>query len=201
VRRLSHYLRALEALGDEGLALASSEVLAERAGTTSAQVRKDLSIFGSFGRRGLGYEVPSLRGEIERILGLDRRWPVALVGAGRIGSALFAYPSFRERGFDICAIFDEDPAKVGCRWEGVEIRPASDLERHIRRSGIEMAILAVPAPAARTVGRVLVDAGVRAILNFAPVQLQLPDSVVVNDVNLAMEVEALSFTLSHRDRE
>jgi len=198
VRRLSLYLRALEELAVGGKESVSSGELARTAGTSAAQVRKDLSSFGSFGTRGLGYPVSSLLHGLRRILGLSRPWTVVLVGAGRIGSALHAYPHFAERGFRITAILDRDPAKVGVRWEGTPIRPMEELETTVAGEGVEMAILAVPGAAAQEVTDRLVAAGVRAILNFAPVRLEVPATVVVNDVNLALEMEALSFALARR---
>jgi redox-sensing transcriptional repressor len=200
VRRLSLYLRTLETLEHEGEVTVSSRVLARRAGTTAAQVRKDLSSFGSFGKRGLGYAVFPLKTRLAQILGLTRRWRVLLVGAGRIGSALFAYPFFRERGFEIVSVVDRDPAKVGTRWNGIEIEPVDDLSRVVRDGRIAMAILAVPGEVAQEVTDALVAAGVQGILNFAPTQLRVPPGVVVNDVNLVMELEALSFALQHGGR-
>jgi redox-sensing transcriptional repressor len=198
VRRLSLYLRALEELAAGGTDSVSSGGLARAAGTSAAQVRKDLSSFGSFGTRGLGYPVPSLIQGLRRILGLSRPWTVVLVGAGRIGSALHAYPHFAERGFRIVAVLDHDPVKVGREWDGTRIRPMEELEATVAGEGVEMAILAVPGAAAQGVTDRLVAAGVRAILNFAPVRLEVPSTVVVNDVNLALEMEALSFALAQR---
>jgi redox-sensing transcriptional repressor len=194
IRRLSLYLRILEEVKDDETV--SSDDLADRAGTTSAQVRKDLSLFGSFGKRGLGYSVPELTGRLREILGLDRTWRVALVGAGRIGAALFAYPGFRSRGFHIVAVVDHDPEKVGLGWGEITIQGVSELDRIIRERGVEILILAVPAPAVQEVVDRAVQAGVRAILNFAPAQLRVPDAVALKDVNMVMELEALSFTLS-----
>jgi redox-sensing transcriptional repressor len=198
IRRLSLYLRALEGLSEEGEATASSELLAGRVGTTAAQVRKDLSHFGSFGKRGLGYEVGPLQARLEEILGLRRGWPVVLVGAGRIGSALFEYPHFGARGFEIVAILDRDPAKVGRRWGQVEISSIHELGSVVHEKEVELAILTVPRDGAQEVAEALVSAGVRGILNFAPLQLRLPPEIEVNDVNLALEMEALSFALHLR---
>jgi redox-sensing transcriptional repressor len=198
VRRLSVYLRILEEGKDETV---SSDELAERAGTTSAQVRKDLSLFGSFGKRGLGYSVPELTARLRQILGLDRTWRVALVGAGRIGAALFAYPGFRSRGFHIVSVLDEDPRKIGRRWNEVTIEPVADLDRIIREQGVEILILAVPAASAQKVVDRAVAAGVRAILNFAPAQPRVPDDVALKDVNMVLELEALSFNLSQGSGE
>lgn len=199
IRRLSYYLRALEALEGGGAATVSSEELAERGGTTAAQVRKDLSQFGSFGKRGLGYAVTELECTLRRILGLHVRWRVALVGAGRIGSALFEYPNFAQRGFDCVAVLDSDPAKVGSRWGQILIRPVSDLERTIRELEADLVILAVPPEAAQDLADRAVGAGARGILNFAAVQLRVPRGIPVKDVNLVFEMEALSFAITQAD--
>jgi redox-sensing transcriptional repressor len=183
---------------EDGVGTVSSSALADRVGTTAAQIRKDLSAFGSFGTRGLGYAVADLHTRIRAILGLDRNWSVALVGAGRIGSALFAYPRFLERGFRIVAILDEDPAKIGRSWGGQTVRPASELEGVIRAEGVEIVILAVPASAAPELATRAVAAGARGILNFAPVRLRVPEGVEVNNVNLAVELEAISHVLGAR---
>ncbi|MEX0855958.1 MAG: redox-sensing transcriptional repressor Rex, partial [Gemmatimonadota bacterium] len=138
IRRLSLYLRGIESLDGEGAATVSSATLAARAGTTAAQVRKDLSTFGSFGKRGLGYAVAPLRRKLREILGLSHSWRVALVGAGRIGAALFEYPDFRERGFEIVAILDSDPRKIGKVWDGVTIRPAAAPAATLRAEAVEI---------------------------------------------------------------
>jgi redox-sensing transcriptional repressor len=198
VRRLSLYLRFLEEFEGQGVGTVSSGALASRGGTTSAQVRKDLSFFGSFGKRGLGYPVPELADRLRQILGLKRRYQVALIGAGKIGSALVQYRGFRQRGFDIVAIFDSDPAKVGRQWNGLTIFDVGELERELARQTIDMAVLVTPADAAQAVADRLVGLGVKAILNFAPVQLAVPDDVVVKTVNLALELETLSYALANR---
>lgn len=196
IRRLSRYLRALEAIERAGATTVSSDELAEGGGTTAAQVRKDLSQFGSFGKRGLGYGVRELASRLRRILGLERRWRVILVGAGRIGSALFAYPNFATRGFDCVGVVDADPGKVGQLWGGVRIRAASELEAVILESEADLVILAVPVEAAQEVADRAVAAGARGILNFAAVQLRVPPRVPVTNVNLVMELEALSFAVT-----
>lgn len=196
VRRLSLYVRVLEEMGATDSATVSSRELARGAGTTAAQVRKDLSRFGSFGKRGLGYPIEPLAHRLKEILGLTHEWPVAIVGAGRIGSALHAYPYFRERGFRIVAVLDDDPGKVGLDWNGTPVEPVSQMEAIIRDRGIRLLILAVPASAAPDVARRATRAGVEGVLNFAPTRLELPQHVVVNDVNLAVEMEALSFALT-----
>lgn len=196
IRRLSQYLRVLEEMERSGIDTVSSDELADRGGTTAAQVRKDLSHFGSFGKRGLGYHVADLGARLRSILGLERRWRVVLVGAGRIGSALFAYPNFTRRGYDCVAVLDSDPAKVGTQWGPVVIRPAEDLEAVIREHQADLVILAVPADAAQRTADRAVEAGARGILNFAPVPLRVPAHVPVTDVNLVMELEALSFAVT-----
>jgi redox-sensing transcriptional repressor len=198
VRRLSLYLRYLEEFEDQGIATISSEALASRGGTTSAQVRKDLSFFGSFGKRGLGYAVPELARRLREILGLGRRYRVAMIGAGKIGSALVQYRGFRQRGFDIVAIYDSDPAKVGRQWNGLSVQHVDSLEAELARRPVDMAVLVTPAEAAQAVTDRLVRAGVKAILNFAPVQLSVPDDVEVKTVNLALELETLSYGLTNK---
>ena len=198
VRRLSLYLRYLEEFEDQGIDTISSEALASRGGTTSAQVRKDLSFFGSFGKRGLGYAVPELAGRLREILGLERRYRVAMIGAGKIGSALVQYRGFRQRGFDIVAIYDVDPAKVGKQWNGLTIQHIDTLDAELVRRPVDMAVLVTPAEAAQGVAERLIRAGVKAILNFAPVQLAVPEDVEVKTVNLALELETLSYALTNR---
>ena len=196
IRRLSVYLRLLEDLEKAGTPTVSSEELARRGGTTAAQIRKDLSLFGSFGKRGLGYTVAELASRVRRILGLSGAWRVALVGAGRIGSALFAYPALASRGFHIVVVVDNDPEKVGTQWGEVRIRPQEELEDAIRSEKVDMAIVAVPVEAGQSVVDRVVSAGVRGILNFAPTPLQVPRDVWIKDVNLVIEMEALSYALS-----
>ena len=198
VRRLSLYLRFLEEFEGQGIATISSEALAARGGTTSAQVRKDLSFFGSFGKRGLGYSVPELVGKLRDILGLQRTYRVVVVGAGKIGSALAQYRGFGQRGFHVAAVYDADPTKVGADWNGGAVRDIKQLERDLAQDPVDIAILATPAAAAAEVAQRLVRAGIRAILNFAPVQLDVPPTVVVKYVNMAMELEALSYALRNR---
>jgi redox-sensing transcriptional repressor len=198
VRRLSLYLRYLEEFEHRGQATVSSDALATRGGTTSAQVRKDLSFFGSFGKRGLGYPVGELARQLREILGLDRRYRLAVVGAGKIGSALVQYRGFRQRGFDIVALFDADPAKIGKSFNGVEVRGIGELESVLTAAPVDMGVIVVPGEEAQAVANRLVAAGVKAILNFAPAQLALPDEVSLKNVNLALELEALSFALAQR---
>jgi redox-sensing transcriptional repressor len=201
VRRLSHYLRSLEDLEREGGETVSSEELADRGQTTAAQVRKDLSHFGSFGKRGLGYRVDEQRERLRQILGVDRIWRVALIGAGRIGSALFEYPAVESRGYECVAIVDSDPRKIGTEWGELTIQAPDELEGLIRRLGVELVILAVPAQAAHEIAARAVHAGVKGILNFAPIRLKVPATVAVEDVNLVMQLEALSFSITQLGSE
>ena len=198
VRRLSLYLRYLEQSEVQGHGTISSAELARRGGTTPAQVRKDLSFFGSFGKRGLGYSVPELAAKIRDILGLKRSYRVVLVGAGRIGGALVQYPGFRERGFHVAAIYDKDQKKVGSRWNGLVVRDVRQIASDLKKESTDIAIVVTPAEAAQQVVDELVQSGVKAILNFAPVQLAVPSDVIVKSVNMAAELETLSFALANR---
>jgi len=194
VRRLSHYYRVLEEVHAEGKRMISSHRLAEREGITSAQVRKDLSYFGSFGRRGLGYNVEHLLEEIRSILGLDRRWRVALVGAGHVGSALLAYRGFAAQGFDVVAIYDRDPARVGQKIGGLAVQDVAAI-RGAEALQVDIGVIATPVRSAQDVADALVAAGVRGILNFAPRKLFVPAAVALRTVDMTMELESLSFAL------
>jgi len=198
VRRLSLYLRYLEEFETEGQATVSSDALATRGGTTSAQVRKDLSFFGSFGKRGLGYPVAELSDRLRRILGLDRRYRVVVIGAGKIGSALVQYRGFRQRGFDIVALFDSDSSKIGRAYDGLTVRSVAELEQALAADLPDIGIIVVPGDQAQAVADQLVKGGVKAVLNFAPAPLHVPDAVALKNVNLALELEALSFALASR---
>ena len=200
VRRLSLYLRFLEEAELKGTATISSADLARRGGTTSAQVRKDLSFFGSFGKRGLGYSVPELSARLRRILGIGRDWRTLIVGAGKIGSALAQYRGLTKRGFSLIAIYDSDAEKIGHKWGELEIRDVRLLGSDGVANVADIAIIATPADAAQEVASRLVSAGVKAILNFAAAQLQVPADVTVRDVDLALELESLSFALTNRAR-
>ena len=199
VRRLSAYLRFLEDFEGSGLTTISSDELAKRGGTTSAQVRKDLSFFGSFGKRGLGYSVPELAGRLREILGLGREWRVVIIGAGKIGAALAQYRGFRQRGFSILAAYDNNPEKIGRGLEGIPVRDIQDLEADVAREKPDIVVLTAPGDDAQSLVDRVVKAGVKAILNFAPTQLQAPADVAVKTVNMAMELEGLSFALTNRE--
>jgi redox-sensing transcriptional repressor len=200
IRRLSLYLQYLDECERRGETTVSSAALAERGGASPAQVRKDLSFFGSFGRRGVGYAVPVLAAGVRQILGLVRRYRVVLIGAGRIGSALAAYPGFRARGFDVVALYDADPARIGATVDGLTVRAVDRLEADLAAEPADIAVIGTPAGAAQQVADRLVRCGVRALLNFAPVTLGAPAHVTVAHVNMALELEALSFALTQRAR-
>ena len=200
IHRLSVYTRCLLQLEEDGVKTISSQEMADRFNLNSAQVRKDLAYFGEFGVRGIGYYVAGLKGELQRILGLDRRWPVVLVGFGNLGSALFHYKGFGRQGFHIAAIVDDDPAKVAREVDSVPVVASRDLARETKARGIQIAIVAVPAESAQAVTDQLVGAGIRAILNFAPARLKVPREVRLQNVDLSIELETLSFYLAQSSR-
>lgn len=199
VRRLSGYLRALRKLDRDGRTVVSSSELAAGSGTTAAQVRKDLSHFGSFGKRGHGYSVADLRSTLRRIIGLERRWPVAVIGVGRIGSALLGYGLFADRGFDIVAAFDDDPGKIGRELGGVEVKPLSELESEFAAHEVAIAIIATPPEQAPELAHRAVSAGAAAILNFAPVKLDLPAGVALRTMDVTLELEGLCYTMTSHE--
>lgn len=178
----------------------SSDVLARLGGTTSAQVRKDLSIFGSFGKRGLGYSVAELTERLRRILGLERHWEVCVVGAGKIGLALAGYAGFREKGFHVAAVYDAAPAKIGSRWDSLTVRDVRELPADAERQHFDIGVIAVPAEAAQGVADAMVKSGIKAIMNFAQAQITTPPDVVTRTVNMGLEFEALSFALANRTK-
>jgi redox-sensing transcriptional repressor len=196
VRRMSTYYRILLSLERHGVDTVSSARLAELCAVTSAQVRKDLSYFGSFGTRGLGYQVSDLKSAIVGILGLNRKWTMALFGAGSLGHALFFYQGFRDDGFYFAHIFDADPARVGDRWNEVEIRPVAEARKTLESTRVDIGVVATPEEAAQEIADLLVELGVKGILNFAPKQLTVPANVRLRNVNLAVALESLSFMLS-----
>ena len=191
--RLSLYLRCLEGWRRDGRATASSRDLAAALGIGAAQIRKDLSYLGTLGRRGVGYKVAELAGAIRSTLGIDREWPAVLVGAGNLARALLRYRGFPERGFRLVGLFDADARKIGQRVEGLTVEPAADLVRRVRALGAELGIVAVPWESAQEVGEGLAAAGVRGVLNFAPVVLRLPAGIAVVNVDLTIQLEQLAF--------
>lgn len=197
IKRLSLYYRTLTALEASGHKTVSSGDLAERERLTPAQVRKDLSFFGSFGTRGLGYPVFELKSRIARILGIDRSWNVAVLGAGNIGKALLSYREFQHQGFLIKRIFDSDPKKIGTRHRALVVTDVARLEMELETEQIEIVVIAVPAEAAQEIADRCVQSGIKAILNFAPVNLVLPDDVCLRTENMSMELEYLSYWRVH----
>jgi redox-sensing transcriptional repressor len=193
VARLPVYLRALSALAETGVTTVSSEELAVAAGVNSAKLRKDLSHLGSYGTRGVGYDVDYLVYQVSRELGLTQDWPVVIVGLGNLGHALANYAGFASRGFAIRALVDADSALVGEQVAGLEVRPLTELEHLVRDHGIAIGVIATPAGGAQEVCDRLVAAGVSSILNFAPVVLAVPDHVAVRKVDMSIELQILAF--------
>jgi redox-sensing transcriptional repressor len=196
IRRLSLYLRQLESFAAESRHTVSSRELGRALGLGDAQVRKDLANFGSFGQSGVGYRVEELVGKLKRILGVDRSWDVVLMGAGNVGRALLAYRPFREKGFRLVAVFDSDTRLHGQQFGGVKVQPFSEVGETVRRVGAKLAVIAVPAEAAQRAADALVAGGVRGILNFAPVNLKVPEGVAVNSVDLVVQLEQLAFQVN-----
>jgi len=196
--RLSVYLRCLNFLEAQGQKTVSSHEMAERFHLNSAQIRKDLACFGEFGTRGVGYDVTRLKAQLTETLGIDRTRKVIIVGAGNLGMALADYAGFNSQGFHIIAMVDADPDKIGrASREGIPVHPWERVQELVRRHRVEIGIIAVPAEAAQTVYDALIDAGITAILNFAPVQLKLRAGVKLKSVDLRINLESLSFHLKN----
>lgn len=196
IRRLPIYVRALRQIQGDDTTTVSSDDLAERIGVTAAQIRRDLSYFGRFGKQGKGYDVASLLQQIQAILNLDTYWDVALVGYGHLGRAVAAYRGFEPSSFRISVIFDREvPVSNGSDHHGPEILPASDIVPVIRERGIQIGIVAVPAPEAQQVADLLIDGGVRAILNYAPVTIKVPDGVWVREIDPISAMQSMTYYL------
>lgn len=193
VGRLPIYLRALAEIAEGGTATISSETLAGAAGVNSAKVRKDLSHLGSYGTRGVGYDVAYLIHQVRRELGLTQHWPIVIVGIGNLGHALANYRGFAERGFQTAALVDSDPAKLGEVVGGLAVRSIEDLPRIVRERDIAIGVICTPAVAAQEVADRLVASGIRSILNFAPAVIAVPTGVSVRKVDLAIELQILAF--------
>ena len=193
--RLSIYQRCLERLRNNGMETVSSEVLAKAAGVKPTQLRKDLTYFGQFGTRGLGYNVESLSATINEVLGTNSLQAVVLIGVGNLGAALLRYGGFQKEGFELRAAFDSDPerCKAIAKKCDIPVHPVSEMKTFIQKNSVKMAIMAVPANVAQEVANELVDAGVQAILNFSPTVLQVPENVMVHAVDLALALEHLSY--------
>lgn len=201
VRRLPVYLRVLEDLRQGETDIVSSAELARMTGFSSEQIRKDLTYFGAFGIRGVGYRTETLSVQLREILGLDRQVPAALVGAGNLGTALARYNILRHRDVRIVGIFDNDPGKFGSYIEHIPVRPTDDMEAVIARESIRMAIVTVPADAAQKMVTRLVEAGVEAILNFSPTQLRVPPGVYIQNIDLSIELRSLAYYVSAGHRQ
>jgi redox-sensing transcriptional repressor len=196
VKRLSLYLRELETRAHREQSTLSSKQLGAALGLTDAQVRKDLAYFGQFGHPGIGYEVSELTDRLRQILRTDRTWNTAVVGAGRVGSALMAYERFHHKGFEIVAVFDSDPAVIGQEVAGHRVRSMADLPGLVKQRDIKIGIVTVPADAAQGVADALINAGVLGILNFAPVRLEVRDAVSIASVDFSVSLEQLAFQVS-----
>jgi redox-sensing transcriptional repressor len=195
VSRLPIYLQTLQLLKKEGKTITSSKELGEKSSISAAQVRKDLSFFGEFGKQGSGYDVAYLSDQIRVILKMDRVWDVALIGSGDLGHAIARYPGFAERGFRIKYVFDSAPAKIGLQVGGITILSANTMVETIKKAGIVIAMITVPSRAAQSVADQLVLAGVKAILNYAPVPLIVPDGVRVETVSPIVQLEHMTYYL------
>lgn len=196
VSRLPQYVRALTSLNDQGVSVVSSQQLGDMIQMTPAQIRKDLSYFGRFGKQGRGYSVKFLLGELRRILGLDRAWKVCLVGVGRLGRAILSYPGFGPQGFDIVAAFDADPRQVGQMVGGIMVQPMHRMEEVLDEFGIQIAIVAVPVAQVQEVFSQLVGCGVGAIVNYAPTNPQVPHNVRVRNIDPVLALQSMTFYLS-----
>jgi redox-sensing transcriptional repressor len=193
VSRLPLYLRVLVELAGAGETTVSSDELAEAAGVTSAKVRKDLSALGSYGTRGIGYDVAHLIDEIRATLGLTQHWSILIVGVGNLGQALASYKGFAERGFRVAALLDVDPTKVGTKVADLKVRHLDELGGIVAAEAVAIGVIATPAPAAQDVADRMVAAGIRSILNFAPAMLTVPEAVTIRKVDLAIELQILSY--------
>lgn len=196
VGRLPLYLRALSEMASEDKEITSSQELGERLGISSAQIRKDLSQFGEFGKQGTGYSISYLADQLRRILNVDRLWEVVLVGAGDLGRAVANYGGFVNRGFRIAVVFDSDPAKIGQKVGNYVIQDAAEVQREVRAKGIRVAMLTVPASAAQSIADDLVEAGVRAILCYAPTSISVPDNVWVQYIDPVLHLQRMTYYLS-----
>ncbi len=195
VSRFSLYLRYLERIEQEGVYLITSSQVAQALQLTAPQVRRDLSYLGQFGVAGVGYNVNRLISTLKKILGLNKKWPVVLVGAGNLGAALFSYSGFRRRGFEIVAIFDRDTNKIGTRWADIAILDIDRLTETVNQKGVKIGVIAVPHYAAQQVADRLVSSGVKAILNFSPGKISVPEDVKLQNVDVTTELETLSWFL------
>jgi redox-sensing transcriptional repressor len=201
IRRLPLYARSLRYLLEEGVHSVSSQELGERINVTAAQIRKDLSYFGEFGKQGIGYDVEKLLNHIERILGLTHKWPVVLVGVGYLGQAIARYEGFHTQGLQIVGLFDADPAKVGQSVGDLTIQDFSHINEVVQAENARLAIIAVPATVAQGVADMLIEAGIRAILSYAPIILQVPDDVWVRYIDPVAVLHSMTYYLAREHSE
>jgi redox-sensing transcriptional repressor len=195
ISRLPVYLRALQHMADNGLKTTSSQELGEHVGISAAQIRKDISQFGEFGKQGTGYSIEYLLDKLREILKVDRKWDVIIVGAGDIGHALARYQGFANRGFNVVMIFDKDKNKVGQKIDDFTIEDAANLTEKVKAADIKIAMLTIPAPAAQEIADKLVQAGVKAILNYAPINLNVPKNVKVQYIDPATHLQRMTYYL------
>ena len=198
INRLPVYARALADLAADGESVVSSQALGERLDVTPAQIRKDLSYFGRFGKQGRGYNVQTLLARLREILGLDRKWRVCLVGVGRLGQAIAEYGGFEPQGFQVVAVFDSDPAAVNKRVGGVLVRHADELDGFLRANPVDIGIVAVPAHAAQQVTDRLVNAGVTAILNYAPMTPHVPRDITIRHIDPVLAMQSMTFYVKQK---
>lgn len=195
VGRLPRYLQALQNLQQNGQKTTSSQELGEKVGISAAQIRKDLSLFGEFGKQGTGYSISFLIDQLQNILKVNRVWDIALVGAGDLGHAIARYGGFANRGFRIVQIFDNDPAKIGTKIGSLTIQDIADLEKKVKEAGIEVAMLTVPSKVAQAMADSLVRAGIRAILNYAPIPLNLPEEIHLETIDPIFQLQHMTYYL------
>ena len=201
VTRLPQYVRVLRELLAQGTQVANSQQLGELLQVTPAQIRKDLSYFGRFGKQGRGYSIRRLLEELQQILGLNSRWNVAVVGVGRLGKAILSYPGFTPDGFNIVAALDNNPELVGKEVEGIAVRPIEDLARVVREEGISIGVVAVPSRFTQEVIDNLVGCGVRAILNYAPIAPQVPPGVRIRNIDPVLSLQSMTYYLTNGEGE
>jgi len=199
VKRLSRYLRVLERFLEIGYETVSSEELANELHVKPSQLRKDLAYFGEFGTRGMGYSIPRLAEELRKILGLHRQWAIAIIGVGNLGTALLRYKGLNEKGFRVAALFDDDPEKVGSARSGIHIFHVDELANVVREKNIQIAILTVPVPAARATAEIIMQAGIKAILNLAPVSIKTHPDVTCIQMDITSDLKILSHFLSGQE--
>jgi redox-sensing transcriptional repressor len=195
INRIPLYLRALQELNEKDWYIISSNDLADLVGVQPAQLRKDLSYLGEFGTRGVGYDISHLKNQLSNRIGLTKKWSIAVIGAGRLGQALIRYQEFKKYDLDIRAVFDNDPSKIGKKIENKYILDISEIKNVVEEEGIQIGIITTPAESAQLAAKLLVEAGIKAILNFTPTSIEVPDKVQVRHVDLSVELQILIFKL------